>query len=128
LRLGDTRVVHQDADGAEPVLGGAGQPRHVRGNGHVRLNHETLSFQSADLAFHGGSFSRAAASIRMCAPHFGQTFQLDSRSFFQMICRQPSHFSHSPSVRNLRDGSLICATFAGAAFSFLNQDIVIELQ
>jgi hypothetical protein len=29
----------------------------------------------------------------------GQTFQLDSRSFFQMIWRQPSHFCQRPSVR-----------------------------
>jgi hypothetical protein len=30
-------------------------------------------------------------------------------------------------VRSLREGSLICATFDGDAFSFLNQDILIRL-
>ena len=42
------------------------------------------------------------ASTRECAPHLGQTFWLPSRSFFQMIWRQPSHFSHRPSVRMWR--------------------------
>src|SRR5436190_11881336 len=37
--------------------------------------------------------------MRKCLPHFGQTFIFSSRSFFQMICRQLSHFTHSPSVR-----------------------------
>src|SRR5208282_743961 len=31
----------------------------------------------------------------------GQTLRLSSRSFFQIIWRQPSHFTHSPSVRTL---------------------------
>src|SRR5215467_10280686 len=43
--------------------------------------------------------SRARASIRKCFPHFGQTFRFSSRSFFQMIWRQLSHFTHNPSVR-----------------------------
>src|SRR5580704_11585230 len=43
--------------------------------------------------------SRARASIRKCLSHFGQTFMFSSRSFFQIICRQPSHFTHNPSVR-----------------------------
>src|SRR5580658_5583633 len=43
--------------------------------------------------------SRVRASIRKCLSHFGQTLKLSSRSFFQIICRQPSHFTHSPSVR-----------------------------
>src|SRR5271169_4352441 len=42
--------------------------------------------------------SRVRASIRKCLSHFGQTFMFSSRSFFQMICRQPSHFTHNPSV------------------------------
>src|SRR5258708_39896804 len=37
--------------------------------------------------------------MRKCLSHFGQTLRLSSRSFFQIICRQPSHFTHSPSVR-----------------------------
>src|SRR6202044_3004917 len=42
--------------------------------------------------------SRVRASIRKCFSHFGQTFILSSRSFFQIICRQFSHFTHRPSV------------------------------
>src|SRR5208282_1149771 len=37
--------------------------------------------------------------MRKCLSHFGQTLRLSSRSFFQMICRQLSHFTHRPSVR-----------------------------
>ena len=43
--------------------------------------------------------SRVRASMRKCLPHFGQTFWFSSRSFFQMIWRQLSHFTHNPSVR-----------------------------
>src|SRR5208337_623190 len=43
--------------------------------------------------------NRVRASIRKCLSHFGQTFRFSSRSFFQMICRQLSHFTHRPSVR-----------------------------
>src|SRR5271165_2458030 len=43
--------------------------------------------------------NRVRASIRKCLSHFGQTFRFSSISFFQMICRQPSHFTHKPSVR-----------------------------
>src|SRR5271170_1166824 len=39
--------------------------------------------------------------MRKCFSHFGQTFKLSSRSFFQMICRQFSHFTHKPSVRTV---------------------------
>src|ERR1700686_3326487 len=39
--------------------------------------------------------------MRKCFSHFGHTFKFSSRSFFQMICRQPSHFTHSPSVRTV---------------------------
>src|SRR6201993_1972430 len=42
--------------------------------------------------------SRVRASIRKCLSHFGHTFMFSSRSFFQMICRQFSHFTHNPSV------------------------------
>src|SRR6202161_2789263 len=45
--------------------------------------------------------NRVRASIRKCLSHFGQTFILSSRSFFQIICRQPSHFTHNPSVRTV---------------------------
>src|ERR1700730_4541353 len=40
--------------------------------------------------------------MRKCRSHLGQTLKFSSRSFFQMICRQVSHFTHSPSVRTLR--------------------------
>src|ERR1039458_1290202 len=43
--------------------------------------------------------SRVRASMRKCLSHLGQTFKFSSRSFFQIICRQLSHFTHSPSVR-----------------------------
>ena len=43
--------------------------------------------------------SRVRASMRKCLSHFGQTFMFSSRSFFQMIWRQFSHFTHKPSVR-----------------------------
>src|SRR5271157_5264401 len=42
---------------------------------------------------------RARASMRKCLSHFGQTLKLSSRSFFQIIWRQLSHFTHRPSVR-----------------------------
>src|SRR5712664_222261 len=42
---------------------------------------------------------RARASMRKCLSHFGQTLRLSSRSFFQIIWRQLSHFTHKPSVR-----------------------------
>ena len=44
---------------------------------------------------------RVRASIRKCFSHFGHTFMFSSRSFFQMICRQSSHFTHNPSVRTV---------------------------
>src|SRR5579864_9431626 len=40
--------------------------------------------------------------MRKCLSHLGQTLRLSSRSFFQMIWRQLSHFTHRPSVRTLR--------------------------
>ena len=62
--------------------------------------------------------------MRECAPHLGQTFQLASRSFFQMIWRQPSHFCHRPSVRTLRSPlSGWGISSSGPAFSRLNQDM-----
>src|SRR5438477_2576451 len=39
--------------------------------------------------------------MRKCRSHLGQTLRLSSRSFFQMIWRHWSHFTHSPSVRTL---------------------------
>src|SRR4051794_25835459 len=42
---------------------------------------------------------RVRASMRKCFSHLGHTLKLASRSFFQMIWRQPSHFTHNPSVR-----------------------------
>src|SRR5579859_3976529 len=62
--------------------------------------------------------------MRECAPHFGQTFWLASRSFFQMISLQPSHLSHRPSVLTLRSPfSGLGDFFSGPAFSRLNQDM-----
>src|SRR5690242_10520405 len=57
--------------------------------------------------------------MRECAPHLGQTLWLPSRSFFQMICRHPSHFSQRPSVRMWRAP---CSD-VGVDFSRLNQDM-----
>src|SRR5947199_8231334 len=37
--------------------------------------------------------------MRLCFSHLGQTLRFSSRSFFQMICRQLSHFTQRPSVR-----------------------------
>src|SRR4029077_8016707 len=37
--------------------------------------------------------------MRKCLSHFGQTLRLSSRSFFQIIWRHSSHFTHRPSVR-----------------------------
>src|SRR5256885_16149898 len=37
--------------------------------------------------------------MRLCFSHLGQTLRFTSRSFFQMICRQLSHFTQRPSVR-----------------------------
>src|SRR5581483_10872368 len=42
---------------------------------------------------------RLRASIRKCLSHLVQTLRLSSRSFFQIIWRQFSHFTHNPSVR-----------------------------
>src|SRR6202140_4721776 len=42
---------------------------------------------------------RARASMRKCLSHLGQTLKLSSRSFFQIIWRQPSHLTQRPSVR-----------------------------
>src|SRR5580700_7645349 len=39
--------------------------------------------------------------MRKCFWHFGHTFKFSSRSFFHMICRQFSHFTHRPSVRTV---------------------------
>ena len=69
------------------------------------------------------SLSRATASMRECAPHLAQTFQLASRSFFQMIWRQPSHFCHRPSVRTRRSASLRLGSFWSLGLSRLNQDM-----
>src|SRR6266581_81362 len=53
--------------------------------------------------------------------HFGQTFQLASRSFFQTMARQASHLIHSPSVLTRRSsGGVSCST---GFFSRLNQAI-----
>src|SRR6185369_9093189 len=61
--------------------------------------------------------------MRLCAPHFGQTCQLASRSFFQMIWRQPSHFCQRPSVRTLRSASPTRGSLSSSLLSRLNQDI-----
>src|SRR5215831_18381997 len=45
------------------------------------------------------SIRRCAESMRKWKLHFVQTLRFSSNSFFQIIWRQPSHFSHSPSVR-----------------------------
>src|SRR5205807_7416045 len=42
---------------------------------------------------------RVRASMRKWRWHLGQTLKFWSRSFFQMTWRQPSHFTHKPSVR-----------------------------
>src|SRR5258708_24308852 len=53
--------------------------------------------------------------------HFGQTFQLASRSFFQTMARQASHLIHSPSVFTRRSsGGVGCSI---GFFSRLNQAI-----
>src|SRR5271165_799921 len=39
--------------------------------------------------------------MRKCFSHLGHTFRFSSRSFFQIICRQLSHFTHKPSVRTV---------------------------
>src|SRR5712691_2895418 len=53
--------------------------------------------------------------------HFGQTFQLASRSFFQTMARQASHLIHSPSVLTRRSsGGVACSI---GFFSRLNQAI-----
>src|SRR5580704_11978578 len=80
--------------------------------------------------------SRARASIRKCLSHFGQTFMFSSRSFFQMIWRQPSHFTHNPSVRtffspevsNSPDSRLNQAIkeVPGSQLSVLNQHVHTE--
>src|ERR1019366_6258556 len=69
------------------------------------------------------SFRRVTASMRLCAPHLGQTLQLLSRSLFQMIWRQPSHFCHRPSVRTLRSLSFNLGSSSSSPLSRLNQDI-----
>src|SRR5260370_13354660 len=56
--------------------------------------------------------------MRKCRSHLGQTFQFWSRSFFQITWRQPSHFTHKPSVRTRF--SLESSRYV---FSRLNQDI-----
>src|SRR5579871_4402899 len=63
--------------------------------------------------------SRVRASIRKCFSHFGQTFMFSSRSFFQMIWRQLSHFTHSPSVR-----TFFSPEVSNSTDSRLNQAIV----
>jgi len=37
---------------------------------------------------------RVSASMRKWRSHFGHTLRLSSSSFFQIIWRQPSHFTH----------------------------------
>src|SRR6202030_1592860 len=70
---------------------------NFRGSVEVRLESETsYSLSSRSWA------RRVRASMRKCRSHLGQTLKFSSRSFFQMICRQVSHFTHSPSVRTLR--------------------------
>src|SRR3954469_19475522 len=59
--------------------------------------------------------------MRKWRSHFVQTFQLASRSFFQMTWRQSSHFTHRPSVR-----TRFSAVASISLFSRLNQDIVTE--
>src|SRR5580700_9809852 len=66
--------------------------------------------------------SRALASIRKWWPHLPQVFSVFSRSFFQVISRQPSHFSHRPSVRTVCVESSPFGLFAPFD-SRLNQDI-----
>src|ERR1700680_507891 len=45
------------------------------------------------------SVKRVGASMRKWYSHLVQTLRFSARSFFQIICRQPSHLTHSPSVR-----------------------------
>src|SRR5262252_4451372 len=58
--------------------------------------------------------------MRKCWPHLEQTLRFVSRSFFQMIWRQLSHFSHSPSV--LTRFSLSSILGGSVDLSRLNQD------
>src|SRR6478672_4437531 len=70
---------------------------NFKGSVEVRLESETsysLSSSNWD--------RRVRASMRKWRSHLGQTLRFSSRSFFQMICRQVSHFTHNPSVRTLR--------------------------
>src|SRR6185369_11274451 len=68
-----------------------------RGSVEVRLESETsYSLSSSSWP------RRVRASMRKCRSHLGQTLKFSSRSFFQIIWRQVSHFTHSPSVRTLR--------------------------
>src|SRR5260370_4843615 len=53
--------------------------------------------------------------------HFGQTFQLASRSFFQTMARQASHLIHSPSVLSRRSSGGVAWSIG--FFSRLNQAI-----
>src|SRR5438874_2937192 len=57
--------------------------------------------------------------MRKWRSHLGQTFQFWSRSFFQITWRQPSHFTHKPSVR-----TRFSLEASSSVFSRLNQDIV----
>src|ERR1700676_5604721 len=70
---------------------------NFRGSVEVRLESETsYSLSSRSWA------RRLRASMRKCRSHLGQTLRISSKSFFQIICRQVSHFTHSPAVRPLR--------------------------
>ncbi len=51
------------------------------------------------LSSSSSSIRRSAEPMRKWYSHLGHTFRFSSSSFFQMICRHPSHFTHSPSVR-----------------------------
>src|SRR3984957_4321700 len=70
---------------------------NFRGSVEARLESKTsYSLSSRSWA------RRVRASMRKCRSHLGQTLKFSSRSFFQMIWRQVSHFTHSPSVRTFR--------------------------
>ena len=80
------------------------QPRRVRLQVHKlqRIGRRQIPVEGLILVvIAAASASRVRASMRKCLSHFGHTFKFSSRSFFQMICRQFSHFTHKPSVRTV---------------------------
>ena len=90
----------------------------VKPSGSVETSSASCSSQSPSSS---SNSSRRFARIRKWKLHFGQTSQLASRSFFQMIERQASHLVHRPSVRTRR--SSFGVGFSIGFFSRLNQAI-----